>query len=305
MAAGQLAFAFAQSYPTALLARAVVGAGDAMIFISVMRLVAVWFLVKQAPLVTQLTGQLGQLGSVLAAAPLSVALHQLGWTRTFAAISVVGLVVLVAVALAVKDSPYRSERVVQVKLAALARSLQLVWGNPGTRLGLWSHFISQFPVTVFSLLWGYPFLVSGEGLSPTTAGVLLMLTTASALTAGLVLGRPRTAVAAGSARLRDRGRRPDVDGRLRPRPQLPPGGGAGPGQRGRQHRRVRRLAAHDGAGRRGAGPQAAGRRRRLRPRRLPGRAQRAVPLLGARSIPGAPLPPASHRPPRPRAPGRR
>ena len=189
MAAGQLAFAYAHSYPAALLARAVIGAGDAMVFISVMRLVAVWFLVRQAPLVTQLTGQLGQLGSVLAAAPLTVALHQLGWTRTFAAVSVLGVVVLVGVAFAVKDSPYHHDGAVQIKLAALTRSLRLVWGNPGTRLGLWSHFTSQFPVTVFTLLWGFPFLVSGEGLSPTTAGVLLMLMTASALVAGLSLGR--------------------------------------------------------------------------------------------------------------------
>ena len=189
MAAGQLAFAYAHSYPAALLARAVIGAGDAMVFISVMRLVAVWFLVRQAPLVTQLTGQLGQLGSVLAAAPLTVALHQLGWTRTFAAVSVLGVVVLVGVAFAVKDSPYHHDGAVQIKLAALTRSLRLVWGNPGTRLGLWSHFTSQFTVTVFTLLWGFPFLVSGEGLSPTTAGVLLMLMTASALVAGLSLGR--------------------------------------------------------------------------------------------------------------------
>ena len=105
-AASQLAFAYADSYPTALVARAVVGAGDAMIFTSVMRLVAVWFLVKQAPLVAQLTGQLGQLGSVLAAVPLAFGLQELGWTRTFAFVSVLGMVLLVAAALAVKDSPY-------------------------------------------------------------------------------------------------------------------------------------------------------------------------------------------------------
>lgn len=189
MAAGQLAFAFADTYPAALLARAVVGAGDAMVFISVMRLVVVWFLVKQAPVVTQLTGQLGQLGSVAAAAPLAVALQELGWTRTFAGISVLGLVLLVAVAVAVKDSPYRSAGPVRIKLAALTRSVRLVWGNPGTRLGMWSHFTSQFSVTVFTLLWGYPFLVAGQGLSPTTAGTLLMLMTAVVLVAGLVLGR--------------------------------------------------------------------------------------------------------------------
>lgn len=192
MALGQLAFAFADSYPAALVARAVIGAGDAMVFISVMRLVAVWFLVRQAPTVAQLTGQLGQLGSVLAAAPLTLALHHLGWTRTFAAVSVLGVALMVTTAWAVKDSPYRDDGSVRIKLAALTRSLRLVWGNPGTRLGMWSHFTSQFSVTVFTLLWGYPFLVAGQGLSPTTAGTLLMLTTGAVLASGLVLGRAVT-----------------------------------------------------------------------------------------------------------------
>ena len=46
-----------------------------MVFVSVIRLVSVWFLVRQAPVVTQLTGLTGQLGAVIAAAPLSWALH--------------------------------------------------------------------------------------------------------------------------------------------------------------------------------------------------------------------------------------
>ena len=42
-----------------------------MIFVSVIRLVTVWFLVRQAPMVTQLTGLTGQLGAIAAAAPLA------------------------------------------------------------------------------------------------------------------------------------------------------------------------------------------------------------------------------------------
>ena len=188
MTAGQLAFAFVDSFPAAVLARAVVGAGDAMIFTSVLRLVTVWFLVRQAPLVTQLTGQVGQLGAIVAAAPLSYALHAWGWTRAFAAAASIGVVLMVAVVLVVKDSPYVSEGVVRIKLLALARSLRAVWGNPGTRLGLWSHFVSQFSVTVFSLLWGYPFLVRGQGLSSGEAGTLLMVMTGWVVVSGLVLG---------------------------------------------------------------------------------------------------------------------
>jgi sugar phosphate permease len=188
MTLGQLAFAFVTSFPAAVGARAVIGAGDAMVFTSVLRLVTAWFLVRQAPLVTQLTGQVGQLGAIIAAAPLSYALHAWGWTKAFAAASSMGVVLMVAVFVVVKDSPYVNEGVVRIKLLALARSLRAVWGNPGTRLGLWSHFVSQFSVTVFSLLGGYPFLVRGEGLSSGQASALLMAMTGWVVVSGLTLG---------------------------------------------------------------------------------------------------------------------
>ena len=188
MTAGQLVFAFATTFPVAVLARAVLGGGDAMVFVSVIRLVSVWFLVRQAPVVTQLTGQVGQVGAILAAAPLALALDTLGWTRTFALASSFGVVLMVAVALLVTDSPYRRHGVERIELRALAGSLRTVWGNPGTRLGMWSHFVSQFSMTAFALLWGYPFLVSGQGLSSGTAGGLLMLMTVWVVLSGIVLG---------------------------------------------------------------------------------------------------------------------
>ncbi|CUR57570.1 putative transmembrane transport protein [metagenome] len=188
MTLGQLLFAFATSFPAAVVARAILGAGDATIFVSVIRLVSLWFLVRQAPLVTQLTGQVGQVGAIIAAAPLAWALHDLGWTRTFAWASAIGLPLMVAVALLVKDSPYRRGRVAKIKVRAVGRSLRLVWGNPGTRLGMWSHFTAQFSVTVFSMLWGFPFLVRGQGLSTASASTLLMVMTGWVVLSGLLMG---------------------------------------------------------------------------------------------------------------------
>jgi len=189
MTAGQLAFAFATTFPAAVGARAVIGAGDAMIFGSVIRLVTLWFLVRQIPLVTQLTGQIGQLGAIAAAGPLSFALHSLGWTKTFALSSSIGVVLMVALLLVVKDTPYVDHAPVKVKMAALVRSVRLVWGNPGTRLGMWSHFTSQFGATVFALLWGFPFMVRGEGFSTGAASGVLMLMTGCSVVSGLVLAR--------------------------------------------------------------------------------------------------------------------
>ena len=83
----------------------------------------------------------------------------------------------------------RRHGVERIKLRALAGSLRTVWGNPGTRLGMWSHFSSQFSVTVFALLWGFPFLVQGLGWSTREASTLLMAMTAWAVVSGLVLAR--------------------------------------------------------------------------------------------------------------------
>ncbi|QIX28107.1 MFS transporter [Nocardioides sp. JQ2195] len=189
MTLAQLGFAFSTSFGAAVLARAALGAGDAMVFVSVLRLVTAWFLVRQGPMMAQLTGQVGQLGAIIAAAPLSLALHALGWTKTFALASSLGVLLLVGVLLVVKDSPYERVAPVRIKLRALSRSVQLVWGNPGTRLGMWSHFTSQFSLTVFALLWGFPFLVKGQGLSPEAAGTLLTVMTGWILVSGIVLGK--------------------------------------------------------------------------------------------------------------------
>jgi MFS family permease len=96
---------------------------------------------------------------------------------------------MVAVAAVVKNSPYPRKEPVQIKMRALASVLRSVWGNPGTRLGLWSHFTPQFSATVFALIWGYPFLVSGEGLGAGTASTLLMVMTGWVIVSGVLLGK--------------------------------------------------------------------------------------------------------------------
>jgi cyanate permease len=43
-------------------------------------------------------------------------------------------------------------------------------------------------MTVFTLLWGYPFLVRGQGVSDGTAGALLVVMTATQILLGPVVG---------------------------------------------------------------------------------------------------------------------
>ena len=186
MTGGQLLFAVVGTFELGVVARVLVGAGDAMIFVSVIRVVALWFETRQTPLMTQLTGQLGQFGAIAASFPLAAALHGVGWTPTFLGAAVIGALLAVVVLLVMRDAP--GEEHPHLKLRALGQTLRTTWHSPGTRLGLWSHFTSQFGMTVFTLLWGYPFLVRGQGLSESTAGALLVVMTATQILLGPVVG---------------------------------------------------------------------------------------------------------------------
>jgi MFS family permease len=190
MTLAQGTFAFAEAYPVALIARAGVGVGDAMTFICILRLVSTWFPQRRIPLVTQLTGMLGQLGAIGAAVPMTWALGHLGWTRAYLGAASIGVVLLVALLLVLHDAPegQRNLRGPRLSVSSIRESLVASWAQPGTRLGFWMHFTSQFSGTTLSLLWGYPFFVRGEGRSPSTAGLLLTLIVVAIITSGPILG---------------------------------------------------------------------------------------------------------------------
>jgi sugar phosphate permease len=188
MGAGQLLFAVASDVRVAVVARVLIGLGDAMTFISVIRVVALWFPPRRNPLMVQLTGVTGQLGSLASAVPLVVLLRDAGWTATFLAAAALGLLAVVLVLVALRDHPYTGEAPpAPPSNAAVRAGLRASWSEPGTRLGLWTHFVTQFSGTVFALLWGYPFLVSGEGLSPAAAALLLSVLTVAAIVCGPVI----------------------------------------------------------------------------------------------------------------------
>ncbi len=185
----QALFAVAESYPLALLARTLVGVGDALTFICVLRLVSRWFPARRVPFVTQLTGTLGQVGAIGAAIPMTYALGRWGWTTAYLGAAVLGAVLAVAILVAVHDSPDgRNLRGPRMSWGAVRQTLAASWAHPGTRLGFWMHFSTQFSATALSLLWGYPFLVRGEGLSSRQAGVLLSLMIVAVMVSGPVLG---------------------------------------------------------------------------------------------------------------------
>jgi len=196
MAVAQLGFAAAHSYPLALAARALLGCGDALTFISVLRYAATHFSAKRYPLLVAATAMLGTVGNVGATVPLTALLNGPGWTASFlfaAGASVVGAVGVIAL---VNDPTAQPRRVRRDEVAAGLRKIgtrvQAAWHVPGTRLGFWVHFSCMAAGTPFAVLWGHPYLVEGARFSDSAASQLLM-----AAVIAIGIGNPTVGVITG------------------------------------------------------------------------------------------------------------
>jgi len=189
--AGQFGFAFSDSYVGALACRALLGCGDAMTFISVLRLGSRWFPAKRGPIVAQVAGLIGMAGNLVTTLVLARLLGSFGWTPTFAGSALGGVLILVLVLVFLKDHPegYAPAPAPHTEGSYVRRQISRAWREPGTRLGMWVHFTTQFPGMVFLLLWGMPFLVQAQGLARSTAGELLTLVVLSNMTVGMVYGQ--------------------------------------------------------------------------------------------------------------------
>ncbi|CAM3509701.1 MFS transporter [Nocardiopsis gilva] len=189
MTVGVAMFALAPSIEVAITARVLIGLGDAVTFLNVIRLGALWFPRKQYALVSAFTGTIGGLGQVASVVPLSAALHQLGWTAAFLATGAVTGVMMLLVLLVVRDRPagmratahHHAPVPVRVSLVEALRAR-------GPRVGMASHVVLQAPYTMLAALWGYPFLVEGLGMAPAAAGLVLTVLGVATLWVSPVLG---------------------------------------------------------------------------------------------------------------------
>ncbi|KQR54454.1 MFS transporter [Leifsonia sp. Leaf336] len=189
MVVGQVTVAFAPTITLAIIGRILVGAGDATVFTSLMRLVNSWFRGKLVPQLSQWIGNIGQLGQVLSAVPFALLLHQSGWTTAFLSAASVSVVALVGIVAAIRDRPVgSSEGPRPASWSESIRQLRISLARPGTQLGFWSHFTTQSSGTVFSLMWGLPFMVFALGIDPAEASGLLIVSVVAGLIAGPILG---------------------------------------------------------------------------------------------------------------------
>jgi predicted MFS family arabinose efflux permease len=172
--AGETIFALAHSLPVAVTGRALVGAGDAMTFVNVLRLVQSWFPEHRQALLAALTGVAGGIGSLGATIPLEASLSGLGWGGTFA-ITIGVAAVLAGIAYAVvRDRPPGVPAPERHHHAPLAQTVAEAWHRPTTRRAFYAHVGTLGPFAAIGTIWGVPYLEHSQHVSSATAASLML-----------------------------------------------------------------------------------------------------------------------------------
>lgn len=194
MGAGAVVFGLAPGFAVAAVGRLLVSLGGSVMLIAWLSLAARWFRPNEFAMVSGLTQTVGNLGALIAAAPLALMVDAMGWRWSFVAI---GLLTgsLAGLALAwVRDAPegWRlppvNPEVPSVRAARWSEVLRSVPGvvaNPRT----WPPVLAAggVYVTLITLLglWGVPWLVQVHGRTRVEAAHLT-----SWLAVGMGLGAP-------------------------------------------------------------------------------------------------------------------
>ncbi|MDD3041658.1 MAG: MFS transporter [Methanosarcinaceae archaeon] len=105
-AAGAILSGIATSFNMILVGRLLIGTGVAMVYIPVMKVLAIWFKKNEFASMSGVLLAIGNIGALSAAAPLAIAAAMLGdWQRVFLLLGVFSVLLAVAIWMLVKDSP--------------------------------------------------------------------------------------------------------------------------------------------------------------------------------------------------------
>ena len=188
MTVGQLGMALATSFPVGLGVRVLIGGGDALIFISAIRLIPVWFAARQVPLLTQISSVAGQLGQWASAVPLVRILTDFGWTPAFVTVAAACAGGWLLNLLFVRDHPPGAQIPrPQGRRGGFAGAGEVI-AMPAGQLGFFIHMSTAYFPLIFTFMWGFPFLIQGQGLTEAQAGNLFTVMVIAGIAAGPPMG---------------------------------------------------------------------------------------------------------------------
>lgn len=158
--AGSLLFGLAPTFPLAFLGRTLIGLGVSVTFIAMLKLIAVGFEERRFATMTGLCILIGNLGSIVAGAPLAWAAQAVGWRQVFVVVGVVSLITGLASRRWVSEVP-----VGQADRTAWLSGLLVVLRNRATWPGFFANIGLAGALFTFGGLWAVPYLTQVYGMS--------------------------------------------------------------------------------------------------------------------------------------------
>lgn len=190
---GSLIFAFAPNITVAYIGRLLVGVGVAGVFVSILKIQAVWFKREEFPMITGYSSLVGNFGGVLATTPLAMLVLAIGWRYSFIVISVVSLLFYGLIMTLVKDHP--REIGFEAPNGDPPASQESFWvglvkvlKNPYTWPNFFILFTLMGAITSFSGLWGVPYLMHIYELSRGQASQYVLLLTTGIMVGSVIIG---------------------------------------------------------------------------------------------------------------------
>ena len=194
-AAGSFVFALAPTWEIAAVGRTLVGVGVSVAFLAVLKVSAVWFAANRFATLNGITLFAGNMGAVLAGAPLAWLVTFASWRSVFVGLGVLSLALGILSYFAVRDRPedlafapihaHASTHAAQVHWT---HALAVVLRNPAT----WPCFVVNLGTGGSYLawvgLWAVPYLQDVHGMSRVVAAQHTSLFVLGAAIGSLIVG---------------------------------------------------------------------------------------------------------------------
>ncbi|MGE5471511.1 MAG: MFS transporter [Bacteroidota bacterium] len=174
---GSFLFGWAPSLEMALLGRTLIGLGVSVTFIAMLKLIAVWFDERRFATMVGICMLIGNLGSVLAGAPLAALAQASGWRDVFIGVGALSLVLGGLCWAVVRDSPQPAASVPRLRFdrTAVLSGLLSVLRNRATWPAALVNTGMSGAFFTFAGLWMTPYLMQVHGLSRQVAATHLSL----------------------------------------------------------------------------------------------------------------------------------
>jgi sugar phosphate permease len=198
--AGSLLFGLAPAWEIAAMGRTLVGVGVSVAFIAILKICALWFPAERFATLVGVTMFAGNLGAVVAGAPLAWLVANASWRVVFVALGVLSMLLAAAAWMRVRDRP-EDLGFAQVRSVAAStsihwtRALRAVLANRATWPGFFVNVGVGGSYLAFAGLWAVPFLEQTYAMPRVAAAehasVLLLGVAVGSLAVGVISDRLR------------------------------------------------------------------------------------------------------------------